>query len=95
MTGITAPWRHHPAMDHPRPAEGRCGLMTGLAGCSSWKVVCRLGHHPSVCATMTCRTAGHDPCMVHRCPRPKGGRGLVTSLAPQRRWYVSRRLAQR
>jgi hypothetical protein len=144
MTGIAAPWRHHPAMDHSRPAEGRRGLVTGLAGrggrevvcrlghhpnvCTAmtgraarhysrmvilgprkrrcglvtslapgggWEVVCRLGHHPGISAAMAGRTTGHDPGMIHRCPRPKGSRRLVTGLAPQCRWYVSRRLAQR
>jgi hypothetical protein len=143
MTGIAAPWPHHPAMDHPRPAEGRRGLVTGLApacgrevirrlahhpGISAAmtgraarhysrmvilgprkrrgglvtglapacgrEVVRRLAHHPGISAAMTGRTTGHDPGVIHRCPRPKGSRGLVTGLAPQRRWYVSRRLAQ-
>ena len=94
MTGIAAPWPHHPAMDHPRPAEGRRGLVTGLAPACGREVIRRLAHHPGISAAMTGRTTGHDPGVIHRCPRPKGSRGLVTGLAPQRRWYVSRRLAQ-
>ena len=39
MTGIAGPCRHHPAMDHPRSAEGRRGLVTGLARRSSREVV--------------------------------------------------------
>jgi hypothetical protein len=144
MTGIAAARRHHPAMDHPRPAEGRRGpvtglasrggrevirrlahhpgisaamtsraarhysrvviygprkrrrgLVTGLASGGGRKVIRRLTHHPGISAAMTGHTTGHDPGMIHRCPRPKGSRGLVTGLAPQRRWYVSRRFAQR
>lgn len=41
MTGVAAPCHHHPAMDHPRPAEGRRGLVTGLAGRGSREVVGR------------------------------------------------------
>jgi len=144
MTGIAAPWRHHPAMDHLRPAEGRRGLVTGLARRGGrevvrrlahhpdvgtamtghaarhysrmvilgprkrrrrlvtgfargggWEVGRRLAHHPGISSAMAGRTTGHDPGVIHRCPRPKGSRRAVTRLAPQRRWYMSRRLAQR
>jgi hypothetical protein len=144
MTGIAAPCPHHPAMDHPRPAESRRGLVTGLAGrggrdvirrlahhpgisaamtgrtarhysrvvicgpckrgrglvtglapACGWEVVRRLTHYSGISAAMTGRTAGHDPGVIHRGARPKGRRGLMARLAPERGGNVSRRFAQR
>ena len=42
MTGVAAPSRHHPAVDHPRPGEGCRGLMARLTCCCGREVVCRL-----------------------------------------------------
>lgn len=33
MTGVAAPCRNHPTVDHPRPAERCRGLMARFAGC--------------------------------------------------------------
>ena len=80
MTGITAPCRHHPAMDHPRPAEGRRGLVTRLASRGGRDVVRRFAHHAGISAAMTGRAASHDSRVVKRGPR-KRRRGLVARLA--------------
>jgi hypothetical protein len=80
MTGIAAPCRHHPAVDHPRPAESCRGLMARLAGGCDRNVVCRLAHDPGIAAAMTGRAARHYSRVVIRSPR-KRGRGLVTGFA--------------
>jgi hypothetical protein len=92
MTGIAAPWRHHPAMDHPSPAEGCRGLVTGLAGRGGRKMVCRLAHDPRIPAAMTGHTTRHYSRVVIDGPR-KRRRGLVTGLAGGGGWEVVRRLA--
>jgi hypothetical protein len=91
MTGIAGPWRDHPAMDHPRPAEGRRGLVTGLARRVGREVIRRLAHHPDVGTAMTGRAARHYSHMVILGPC-KRRRGLVTGLTPGGGWEVVSRL---
>ena len=79
-------------MDHPRPAEGRRGLVTRLAGRGGREVVRRLAHHPGISAAMTDRAARHYSRVVICGPR-KRRRGLVTCLARGGGWEVVRRLA--
>ena len=65
MTGITAPCGHHPAMDHSRPAEGCCRLVTRLAGRGGRDVIRRLAHHPGVSAAMTgCATRHYSRVVI-------------------------------
>ena len=91
MTGIAASCPHHPAMDHPRPAEGRRGLVTRLASRGGREVVRRLAHHPGISAAMTGHAARHYSRMVICGPR-KRGRGIVTCLARGGGWEVVCRL---
>jgi hypothetical protein len=93
MTGRAA--RHYSRMVICGPRKRHRRFVARLAPACGGEVIRRFAHDPRIPAAMTGHTTGHDPGMIHRCPRPKGSRGLVTGLAPQRRWYVSRRLAQR
>ena len=79
-------------MDHPRPAEGRRGLVTRLASRGDRDVVRRLAHHPGISAAMTGRAARHYSRVVICGPR-KRRRGLVTCFARGGGWEVGRRLA--
>ena len=79
------------------PHERGRGLMTVLARGARRDVIRRFRYDapdPAHAHCMTGRAAGRDPGVIHHGPRERG-RGLVARLAPQRRWYVSRRLAQR
>ena len=92
MTSVAAPCRHHPAVDHPRPAEGCRGLMARLACCCGREVVCRLAHNTGVAAAMTGRAARHYSRVAIRGPRKRRG-GLVTVLARGAGREVGRRFA--
>jgi hypothetical protein len=92
MTGCAAPCHHYPAMDHPRPAEGRRGLVTRLARRGGREVVRRLAHHPGISAAMTGRAARHYSRVVICGPRKRRG-GLVTTLARGGGRDMVRRLA--
>ena len=90
MTGCAAPCHHHPAMDHPRPAEGRRGLVARLAGACSREVGRRFAQRR--CTVMTAHATRHDPGVIKRGPHKRRG-GLVTTLAGRRGRNVGRRLA--
>ena len=92
MTGVAAPCRHHPAVDHPCPAEGCRGLMARLACCCGREVVCRLAHNPGVAAAMTGRAARHYSRVAIRGPCKRRG-GLVARLARGGGREVVRRFA--
>ena len=77
-------------MDHPRPAEGRRGLVTRLAGRGGREVGRRLAQRRRT--VMTGRATRHDPGVTKRGPR-KRRRGLVTCLARGGGRDVVRRLA--
>jgi hypothetical protein len=81
MTGITAPCCHHPAMDHPRSAKSRGGLVTRLTGRGGRDMIRRFAHHPGISAAMTGRATRHYSRVVICGPR-KRHRGLMTRLAP-------------
>jgi hypothetical protein len=90
MTGVALSWRCYHRGVVPRPGEGRCALVAGLAPYRRRDVVCRLTLRCR--PVMASRTASHDPCVIKYGPGKRRG-GLVTTLTGSTGHDVVRRFA--